>query len=507
MAAHLSPVGLPLRDRRVAVVGLGRSGVAAAVFCAARGATVIGCDDQDLARVGRDGALAPLAEHAAVTLELGGLREATLRGADLIVLSPGVPPTRPALIAARAAGVPILGEIELAARFLQAPIVGITGTNGKSTVTSLCGAIAAATGRPSFCGGNLGSPLISAVDTPAGSAAGIVVCELSSFQLESTERLRCHAATILNLTPDHLDRHGTMTGYGDAKALIARNLADDATLVLNGDDPELQRLLQRMRRPPGVYFFSLLGPPPPQVLGGRAQVLGGYLDGEELVLAGVEGGLAARMAGVAAPEERYPSGELLLAGRHNLANALAAFLLMRASGLASPQQVRRAAAAFRPLTHRMELVVEADGVRYYDDSKGTNVDAVVAGVDGFPRPFVLIAGGRDKGGSYQPLCQALARSQVRGVVLIGEAAPLIEGALQRDPPAAPVLRAPTLEAAVAQAHALCRAGDAVILSPACSSYDMFRDYAHRAEVFIAAAQRLPGARLLRPAADAGGVHG
>ncbi len=483
-----------LKGARVAVVGLGKSGVAAARFLAGCGADVVATDDQPAERLS---ASMELLANLPIQLELGGVREATLRSASLIVLSPGVPPTLPPLYAARRAGVPITGELELASRFIQAPIVGITGTNGKSTVTSLCGAIAEATGRPTFTGGNLGTPLLDAVDTPAAGPAGIVVCEMSSYQLETADSLRCAAAAVLNLTPDHLDRYGTMTAYGDAKSRIAGNLHSLDPLVLSADDPEVRSLIERNHGIRPVYFFSTRSAPlPRQMFMERLMSLGGTVEGDDLVLRGAQGLRALVKDTPGQEEERYPISELQLVGRHNLANVLSAYLLMRASGLATYKQVRRAGAAFRALSHRMQLLTEVNGVRYYDDSKGTNVDAVVAGIDGFPRPFVLIAGGRDKGGSYALLRQVLAAptAQVRGVVLIGEAAPLIEQALLG---VAPLFRAATLEEAVQRAHAQCHAGDAVILSPACSSFDMFRDYVHRAEVFRHAVHHLTGAKPMQ----------
>lgn len=486
----------PLAGRRVAVVGLGKSGLAALRFCAERGARVTGCDDRG------EEALAPalrtiedaIGRHG-VELALGGLRADVLTDADLIVLSPGVPPTGAALAAARAAGVPITGEIELASRYIAAPIVGITGTNGKSTVTSLCGAIAAATGRPSFCGGNLGTPLIEAVGTPAAAADGIVVVELSSYQLETAETLRCAAATVLNLTPDHLDRYGSIDAYGDAKARIFDGSGAGralATRVVNADDPRVAALLGRSAAAGlPAYWFTTSGTTPTVRAFERSVRLGGHVEGDELVLCNVEGGLTAVQGGAPEREERYPIAELQIVGRHNLANALAAFLLMRASGLATRDTVRAAARSFQALPHRMQLVGEAAGVRFFDDSKGTNVDAVVAGLDGFPRPLALIAGGRDKGGSYAPLREVLERGQTRGVIVIGEAAPLIEQALAGCP--FPVARAADMPRAVQTAAALCRPGDAVVLSPACSSFDMFRDYAHRAAVFCEAVAALSGA--------------
>ena len=462
-----------LAGKRVAVVGLGKSGLSALRFLHEQGAQVIGCDDRDETALA-EGLKSLGPRRGEMKFALSGLHEEVLANVDFIVLSPGVPPSREPIAKARAQGVAILGEIELASRYLSAPVVGITGTNGKSTVTSLCGAIAEAAtarvGTQSFCGGNLGTPLIEAVGTPAGES-GIVVCELSSYQLETAQSLHCRAAAILNLTPDHLDRYVDLAAYGDAKARIANNQTAADVLVWNADDKEVAALLARnlpQSGGPALHGFSL-----------RDRNQAGSLDGDELVLR------------LSTGEERYPIAELQIVGRHNLANALAAFLLMRAAGLASYDDVRRAASRFAALPHRMQLVGEVAGVRYYDDSKGTNVDAVVAGLDGFPRPLVLIAGGRDKGGSYAPLRAVLESGRTRGAVLIGEAAPLLEKAFAGS--AFPVQRATTLPEAVQRATALCQAGDAVVLSPACSSFDMFRDYAHRAAVFVDAVKGLEAA--------------
>jgi UDP-N-acetylmuramoylalanine--D-glutamate ligase len=486
MAADLS-------GQRIAVVGLGKSGIATLRFLLRAGATALGCDDRDEAALRPMLAtLGELRHSPALKLHLGGLRADVLTSVDRIVLSPGVPPSREPIVAARRAAVPITGEIELASHYVRAPIVGITGTNGKSTVTSLCGAIASQTGRPTFCGGNLGTPLITAVadGDPAISEAGIVVCELSSYQLETADSLRCRAAVVLNLTPDHLDRYPSLSAYGDAKARIFANMrgesADGPTVrVLCVDDPEVLALYQRRYGSEPALLFStrrFLPGALPQVPGPHR--LAGYVDDEagDLVLA----------LSPTTPAERYPIADLHLIGRHNLGNALAAFLLMRASGLATYEHVRRAAATFLPLPHRMELVGELAGVRYYDDSKGTNVDAVVAGLDGFPRPLVLIAGGRHKGGSYAPLrdvlCRLPAPTPCRGVLLIGEAAPLLAEAFAGCP--FPVQTAGSLPDAVRAATRLCQPGDAVVLSPACSSFDMFTDYAHRAQVFVQAVKSL-----------------
>ncbi len=449
---------LDLANKRVLVVGLGRSGIAAAQLCAANGARVTVTDK----RTAADLAAAVAALPAAVARELGGHRRETFVGADLIVLSPGVPEI-PELAAARAAGVAITGELELASRFVTAPIVAITGTNGKSTTTTLIGEMLRATGRPTFVGGNLGEPLAEAVGTPAAGEGGFCVVEASSFQLETVESFRPRVAVLLNITPDHLDRYDGMDGYAAAKARIfAAQTAGDFAVV-NADDPIAMRAAAaaRSRR----LSFSIA----------RALDEGAWLAAGQLLV---------RLPGQAV--ESYRADLPWLAGqRHNQANALASLLAARLAG-ASPEAARVGLLAFRPLAHRMELVAEVDGVAYYDDSKGTNVGAVVAALDGFPRPVVLIAGGRDKGGDYGPLADVMARVG-RGAVLIGEAADKIQAAFQGR---VTVDRAPTLEAAVTAARRHARPGDAVVLSPACSSFDMFRDYAHRAEVFRAAVGRL-----------------
>jgi len=455
---------------KILIVGAGKSGLAAARFCASRAAQVTITDKRDEAHFS-----SVMADPAlrGVAWELGGHREASFTGADLIVVSPGVP-SLPELFAARQRGVRVIGEIELAARFVQAPVVAVTGTNGKSTVTALCGEIARHTGRSTFVGGNLGTPMIECAGTDAATVRGIVVVELSSFQLETIESLRPRAAAILNLTPDHLDRYRDLDEYGRAKLRIAQKMTFSDALVVNAADAWLA---EKVRTPSpsieqrtNVHWYAA-GPR----RAGHVDVTA-FLDGDSLV------------AIVDGAEERYPVAELNIIGRHNCGNALAAIAMMRQSGLATQAQVRAGLESFQPLPHRMQLVGEKRGVRFYDDSKATNVDSVVAGVDGFPRPFVLIAGGRDKGGSYAPMVEALGRNPCRAVILIGEASDKIEAALGTKVPSE---RAPSLESAVARAAAKARAGDAVVLSPACSSYDMFQNYEHRGRVFRASVEALP----------------
>lgn len=441
---------------KVLVVGAGKTGLAVARFCLQRGATVTVTDKRGADELGA--ARAALGER--VTWELGGHRPESFLAADLIVVSPGVPEIAP-LAEARRRGVRVTGEIELAAAFIQAPLIGVTGTNGKSTVTALAGEMARATGRPTFVGGNLGTPLIEAVGTEAASRRGLVVVELSSFQLETAERLHPRAAAFLNLTPDHLDRYPDVAAYGAAKLKLAQNLGPDDVMVVNADDAFFAAAGEVRRRHTRVLSFSV-----------RGRAADGIVDGDDLV----------------ALDEHYPIAELNLVGRHNLGNALAAILLLRGGGLASHDAVRAALRAFRPLPHRMQLVGERRGLRFYDDSKATNVDSVVAGLDGFPTPFVLIAGGRDKGGSYAPLVQALRDNRCRAAVLLGEAADAIAAAVGD---AVPVVRAASMPDAVARAVAAAQPGDAVVLSPACSSYDMFDNYEHRGRCFVEAVEALP----------------
>jgi UDP-N-acetylmuramoylalanine--D-glutamate ligase len=448
---------IELAHKRVLVVGLGRSGIAIAGLCAARGAQVTVTDKRPAAALG--GALAQL--PPSVAHELGGHNRQSFLDADLIVLSPGVPEI-PELVAARAAAVEITGELELASQFVSAPIVGITGTNGKSTTTTLVGEMLRATGRPTFVGGNLGEPLAEAVGTPAAEAGGFCVVEVSSFQLETVGTFHPRVAVLLNITPDHLDRHGDLEGYTAAKARIFAAQTSDDFAVVNFDDPVAVRASAAARsRRDG---FSIV----------ESLATGAWLGGP----------LMLRLAGQ--PPESYPADLGWLIGqRHNQANALAGLLAARLAG-ASPAQALAGLLVFRPLAHRMELVAEADGIAYYDDSKGTNVGAVVAALDGFPRRVVLIAGGRDKGGDYAPLAEALGRVG-RAAILIGEAAEKMQAAFEG---VVATERAATLDAAVDAARRLASAGDAIVLSPACSSFDMFRDYAHRAEVFRGAVARV-----------------
>jgi len=446
-----------LTGKRVLVVGLGRSGIAAARLCASKGARVTVNDMKPASRLESELALLP----PNIGREVGGHPSALFAEQDLIVLSPGVPPL-PAIEAARHRGVQVTGELELASWFIESTMVAITGTNGKSTTTTLCGSILAANGQPTFVGGNLGTPLAEAVDTPAGREGGTCVVEVSSFQLETVRTFRPQVAVLLNITADHLDRYPDFAGYIAAKARIfAAQTASDFAVV-NIDDPNVEEAARH------IHSRCVL------ISTHRALGVGGWVDGDSLCV---------RLPG--GPVEYYPAQLPGLVGRHNQENAVAALVAARLLGTL-PAEARQALVAYRPLAHRMELVGDFNDIAFYDDSKGTNVGAVVAALDGFPRKVVLIAGGKHKGGSYAPLAEVM-RKQGRAAVLIGEAAPLIRAAFEG---VVPVEMAADMDEAVQLAAGMAERGDAVVLSPACSSFDMFRDYAHRAEVYRIAVQTL-----------------
>ena len=440
------------QQTRAVVVGLGKSGLSAVRFLRAQGAQVAVTDSRaappELARLqalGQD-----------IKLRLGRFDVALLEGADLLVVSPGVAVQGEFFASARARRIPIVGDIELFARAAQAPVAGITGTNGKSTVTTLLGRIAARAGKNVRVGGNLGEPALDLLD----DSAELYVLELSSYQLETTESLQLRAGVILNLSADHLDRYGSMDSYLAAKARLFRHCQ---TEVINADDPLLQALpLSGASR----VTFSLLGNSAATY---RLQVTG---NGESWLCCAAERVLQLR--------------ELRLAGLHNAANALATLALADALGLprsAALAELRE----FAGLAHRMQWVTERRGVRYIDDSKGTNVGATLAAVAGLAGPLVLICGGDGKGQDFAPLAAAF-RGKVRAVQLIGRDARAIGAVLQG---VCELQYHDSLPAAVKGAAAAAHSGDTVLLSPACASLDMFRDYAQRGDVFAGAARELP----------------
>jgi UDP-N-acetylmuramoylalanine--D-glutamate ligase len=438
---------LDLRGQRVLVLGLGISGQSAARFCAGLGAEVVAADERGREALGELGDLESVAE-----LALGGsLPDAA--SFDLVVPSPGVPVARYARGARR-----VWGDLELAWRALSVPIVAITGTNGKSTTTRLVEALLRAAGLRVEAAGNIGAPALGLVGRPLD----VAVLEVSSFQLETIEGFRPKVAVVLNITPDHLDRHGSFEGYVAAKARILENLGPDDTAVLSADDPAVRSLARNTRA--RVRFFSQR----------EALPVGACLDAGAILL---------REAGETI---RIPLEGFALPGVHNRENALAAMLAAQAAG-ADPRRAARALFDFRGLPHRTEIVRERAGVTWVNDSKGTNVGAALRSLESFAQPIVWIAGGKDKDLDFRPLAPVL-KERARAAILIGQAAPKLAAALAGS---VPLHHAGELERAVSLAAGLARPGDVVLLSPACASFDQFRSYEHRGECFRAAVAALP----------------
>ncbi len=454
---------LQLSGKKVLVVGLARSGAAAARLAIREGARVTVTDRRTAGELSQ--ALAPL-EGLPVSLSLGGHEERDFTSADLVVVSPGVPLTLPGIAAARRAGIPVLGEVELASRLLgDVPVVAITGTNGKSTTTALTGRLFQED-RAAFVGGNLGTPFSEIL--LSGTRFDVAVLELSSFQLEGIERFRPRVAAILNVTPDHLDRHGGMDGYIAAKARLFSNQQPGDVAVANDRDP-LALAAARSSRGDVITFG----------FGGRAS------------MAARDDGEVVRWTGPTGEPERYRIRSRALLGRHNRENAMAAVICARMMGVPGPA-VQRGLDGFPGLPHRLELVASRGGVEWVNDSKATNVDSTVVGLSAFPAgkaSVILLLGGRGKGAPYAPL-RALFPGRVKALLTLGEDAPAIERELGDLGPTESCGDLPT---AVARAARLAAPGDVVLLSPSCASYDQFRTYEERGETFrrLAAAAPLP----------------
>jgi len=442
-------------NQKIVVVGAGKSGVALCRLLVGRGAQVVLSDRRPTEAIAGLEAL----QGQNVAYDFGGHTEPLFVAADLVVLSPGVPETIPPVMAAKQAGVEIIGEIELAARELTAPVIGITGTNGKSTTTELIGAILKAWGKKTFVGGNLGEPLTEAVD----DAWDWVVVELSSFQLETIDRFHARYGLLLNISADHLDRYPDMESYVAAKMRLFENMNAEDIAILNADDDAVRRAAEKIAAQ--KVLFSCQGP--------VAEGIG--FDGSDIVWQ--RHGLTAR----------FPVAELQLKGLHNVANVMAALVAPLCAGC-PPEVAWQAARAFSGLPHRMVLVRELDGVSWYDDSKGTNIGSVVMSLAGLEAPVTLIAGGKDKGGDFGILAEAV-HSKVHNLVLIGEAADRMARELDG---CTAIHRAGSLEEAVRLAQQLTPSGGSVLLSPGCSSFDMFKSYIERGERFAACVRQLSG---------------
>ncbi|MCI0572189.1 MAG: UDP-N-acetylmuramoyl-L-alanine--D-glutamate ligase [Myxococcaceae bacterium] len=449
-------MGQRLSGKRAVVFGLAKSGLSALRLLEREGARLAALDNRTEAELGP---LAAELRARGVALHPGPTPDGLLREADLVVVSPGVPLALPELRDAEAAGVEVIGEVELASRFLpEVPFVGITGTNGKSTTTALTGALFQAAGRRAFVGGNLGLPLSEAA--LSSTPYHVHVVELSSFQLEGIRSVRVNAAALLNLTPDHLDRYPSHAAYGEAKARILLAQAQGDVAVANARDAAVTALASRTR---GTRWLFSSQP--------------GSGDVDEGAVADGEGGFLLRTAGA---EGRFVLRNRALRGRHNLENAMAAALLAHASGL-SLSDIQRGLDAYPGLPHRLELVRELEGVEWVNDSKATNVDSTLVALAAFPANVWLIAGGKGKGASYAPMVDA-SRGRVKAVLTVGQDAPVLAEAYAG---VLPVHACGTLEGAVRFARENARAGDVVLLSPACASFDQFRSFEHRGDTFKA----------------------
>ncbi len=443
---------MDLKGKKVLVVGLGKSGLAAALFLRHRGAQVTVSDIRSAESLAKE---IPALLDEGIMVEAGGHGLLTFRRQDLIVVSPGVPLDTPELVQARNFGRPVIGELELAARFLKGEVLAITGSNGKTTTTALAGEILKAAGMPTLVAGNIGVPVIGLVEESTDATWSVL--EVSSFQLESTEQFHPRIAVILNITPDHLDRHGTFENYALAKERIFAKQDASDSLVLNADNA---RTAEAARRSPGpVSWFSAR----------HAVDQGAWVE---------KGNVVYRSVCDAPPEIIVPVSKIPLKGGHNVENVLAAVCAARLAGVKA-EAIGPAIEKFQAVEHRLEYVATINGVEYYNDSKATNVDATEKAVAAFPGCIHLILGGKDKGSPYTVL-SPLLRERVRAVYTIGSAAAKIESQLRG---VVPIRTCETLANAVEAAASAAHPGDVVLLAPACSSFDQFENYEHRGRVF------------------------
>lgn len=443
---------MDLKGKKVLVVGLGKSGLAAALFLRRRGAQVTVSDIRSAEALAKD---IPSLLDEGINVEAGGHGLLTFRRQDLIVVSPGVPLDTPELAQVRSFGLPIIGELELAARFLKGKVLAITGSNGKTTTTTLAGEILKEAGLPTLVGGNIGVPVVALIEESTDETWSVL--EVSSFQLESTQQFHPAIAVILNITPDHLDRHGTFENYALAKERIFETQTEHDFLVLNADNS--RTAASAARAAAHVFWFSMEHPVPQ----------GAWVQDGEVYF---------RHSKSEPPEPILPLSAIPLRGEHNVENVLAAVCASRLVGCPAPA-VRHAIEKFRAVEHRLEFVANVNGVEFYNDSKATNVDATAKAVAAFPGGIHLILGGKDKNSDYTTLAPLL-RQHVKAVYTIGSAAQKIESHLRG---VVPIHSCETLERAVAAAAGAAHPGDTVLLAPACSSFDQFESYEHRGRVF------------------------
>ena len=449
---------MELKNKRVLVVGLGKSGIAAARFLRARGARVTVSDSRSAAALAHE---IPALMDAGIMVEAGGHGLLTFRRQDLIVVSPGVPLDTPEVKQVLALGMPVIGELELASRFLAGQVIAITGSNGKTTTTTLVGELLQRAGLPTLVGGNIGLPVIDLVAESGAETWSVL--EVSSFQLETIEEFRPRIAVVLNITPDHLDRHGSFERYAAAKARITERQDAEDFLVLNAEDKAAQMVAAKVgpqgRTRAQIFWFS------PR----RAVKQGAFVHGESILWQASEGAKA---------EPVMPVSEIQLRGAHNVENVLAAVAIARLAGI-SAEVIRAGVAQFRAVEHRLELVRTWHEVAFYNDSKATNVDAAMKAIASFPGGVHLILGGKDKDSDYTQMRELLCE-RVRVVYTIGTAAEKIRRALDG---VVKMVGAETLDRAVSEAAKAAVPGDVVLLAPACSSFDQFENYEHRGRAF------------------------
>lgn len=443
---------MELKGKKVLVVGLGKSGLAAALFLRRRGAHVTVSDVRSAEALAKD---IPALLEEGIMVEAGGHGLLTFRRQDLIVVSPGVPLNTPELAQVMSFGLPVIGELELAARFIKGRMLAITGSNGKTTTTALVGEILEKAGMPTLVGGNIGVPVVALIDQSTDDTWSVL--EVSSFQLESTEQFHPSIAVILNITSDHLDRHGSFENYARAKERIFAAQDKNDCVVLNADNARAAEAAAHA--PAKVYWFSIE----------HSVEQGAWVE---------DGTVVYRAAKDSATETIMPLSGIPLKGAHNVENVLAAVCAARLAG-APADAIAKAVGAFKAVEHRLEFVAKINGVEYYNDSKATNVDATAKAVAAFSSGVHLILGGKDKGSDYTQLAELL-RARVRAIYTIGTAAGKIESELRG---VVSIHSSETLENAVTAAANAARPGEVVLLAPACSSFDQFENYEHRGRIF------------------------
>jgi UDP-N-acetylmuramoylalanine--D-glutamate ligase len=443
---------LELKGKKVLVVGLGKSGLAAALFLRRRGAQVTVSDVRSADQLAKE---IPSLIEAGIMVETGGHGLLTFRRQDLIVVSPGVPLDTPELAQVKSFGLPVIGELELAGRFLKGKILAVTGSNGKTTTTTLLGEILTAAGLPTLVGGNIGVPVVSLIDSSTDESWSVL--EVSSFQLETTEQFHPSIAVILNITPDHLDRHGSFENYCAAKERIFAQQTAEDSLVLNADNTPCEKAASRSTA--RVYWFSVEHPVPQ----------GAWLESGSVVYHSAKG---------EATEKVMPLKGIPLKGAHNVENVLAAVVAARLAGVPA-KSIRSAVEKFQAVEHRLEYVATRNGVEFYNDSKATNVDATAKAIAAFSGGIHLILGGKDKNSDYT-LLSDLLRARVSAVYTIGSAAAKIESHLRG---VVTIQSCETLDKAVQAAASSARPGEVVLLAPACSSFDQFENYEQRGLAF------------------------